>query len=105
MALLGPATVTATRIADASDARDVGRILAESADDPVLTWVLHEPDHDRKPVSFFVILGRDAGDFGARRERVLAAVPSIMALAGVLVGVVRSREGPERRTRHDRRDR
>jgi GNAT superfamily N-acetyltransferase len=53
--------VTETRIADAADADDVGRILAAGfGHDPVLTWVFHEPDRQRKLGSFFEFLAREA---------------------------------------------
>jgi GNAT superfamily N-acetyltransferase len=52
---------TAVRLATDSDAVEVGRILAVGfAEDPVLTWVFHEPDRQAKLACFFDFLAREA---------------------------------------------
>jgi GNAT superfamily N-acetyltransferase len=49
------------RIAGDADAPEVGRILAAGfADDPVLTWVFHEPGRTAKLACFFDFLAREA---------------------------------------------
>lgn len=53
--------MTVARLADAPDAEEVGRILAAGfADDPVLTWVFHQPDRTAKLACFFDFLAREA---------------------------------------------
>jgi GNAT superfamily N-acetyltransferase len=48
-------------IADDADAPDVGRVLAAGfCDDPVLTWVFHEPGRTAKLAAFFDFLAREA---------------------------------------------
>ena len=49
------------RIADAGDAGEVGRILAEGfADDPALSWAFQEPGRASKLACFFEFLAREA---------------------------------------------
>jgi ribosomal protein S18 acetylase RimI-like enzyme len=58
---LRPAFGRSVRVAGATDAPEVGRILAAGfVDDPVLTWVFGESDRGAKLAVFFDFLAREA---------------------------------------------